>query len=147
MKQARREEKPVSLRRLWIAAACMAVLCLAVLTALPRILPYERIEKLYGLMRASDRQPLEALPAGGENTVYLLADGMLNLPETWLVANGSPLLRVTAQQVAGQEPVTLDPALLREPGALRLRLEMRFPLVRLSTNTITVPVEESGVAE
>ena len=142
----KKEKKASGTGRLWLSAVFSVLLLLFALCALPRILPYERINVLYGMTQGSDRHVTASLPAGaGEQEVYLLMDNLLNIPETWLLVNGQRCARLTMAQTAGQEPVLLPAALTAEPGSLVFTLQLCYaPVLRLTTNTMTIPVTAEG---
>ena len=136
------KRKPATLKRAACSAAFMLLLTAAVFCVLPRVLPYEKINVLYGLSQGSDHHFIEALPAGsGDQEVYLMMDNLMNLPEASLVVNGRPYCAVTKEQTDARIPVRFASSLLAEPGELQLSLSFHYgPLIRLTTNVITLPV-------
>ena len=131
-----------SSRRIWISCCGMLLLTALVFCVLPRIVPYERINVFYGLGEGADRRAVDFLPANqGSCEVYLLMDNLMNIPQTSLLANGKKVLTITKEQTDAAQPVILPASLLETPGDLRLTVAFEYtPLIRLCTNTVTVPV-------
>ena len=133
-----KRKEPSSLKRLLIAALAAGLLAAAVFAVLPRVLPYERLDKFYAILQGADLHPVDALPAGGDQEIFLLVETMLNIPETWLLSDGKRIMRIDKDQLDGRKSVLLPASLLREPGEIELSIELHYPFLRMPTNHITV---------
>lgn len=138
-----KRERETSARRLLFALAAMAALTAIVFFVLPRVLPYEKMNALYGLGRPKTMEPIYTLPAGeGAQEVVLMMDGLHNVPESYLLVNGERYMQIGKLETDGRKTILFDAGLLEAPGELKLSIEFCFnPLLKLKTNVVTVPVQ------
>ena len=129
---------PSSRKRLIGVALAAGLLVAFVFAILPRVLPYERLNKFYAILQGEDRHPVDTLPAGSDQEVFLFVENMLNIPETWLLADGHRIAKISKDQIDGRKCVILPASSLSNPGKLQLSIELHYPFFRLSTNHITV---------
>ena len=136
-----KEKSSSSLKRLSVSSLAAGLLLISVFAILPRILPYERLNKFYAILQGAEKQPVDTLQMDRDQEVWLLVDRMLTIPETWLIVNGQKAVQIEKDQIDGNRSVIIPAFFLREPGTIRLSIELVYPFLTIPTNQITVFVE------